>query len=178
MMDANQTTDGSAEWLTGYRTGSVMDLACRRFAEVKERKPNCDDFTDLTWVNGYAKCLLDTKQGNSPDVTSDRDMAWILAIGHALGLDSGYMVPIVPTVEQFKLLFEEVRKRVTHEPSAMQLSSADRLMPLFFATMKDVKQHLDAGRHIGPNSVVHDSINSILDAAQMVSYSPTKEEKQ
>ncbi len=57
------TTERSAEWLTGYRTGSVMDTAYRRFAEVKERRPNRDDFTDLTWVNGYAKCLLDAKQG-------------------------------------------------------------------------------------------------------------------
>jgi hypothetical protein len=36
------------------------------------------------------------------------------------------MVPIVPTVEQFKLLFEEVRKRVTHEP-AVELADIARL---------------------------------------------------
>jgi hypothetical protein len=39
----------------------------------------------------------------------DRDRDWILAMAHALGTDSGFNVPIVPTVEQFKLLFAAVR---------------------------------------------------------------------
>ena len=40
---------------------------------------------------------------------SDRDKDWILAIGHALGLDSGFKVPIVPEVEPFQRLFAELR---------------------------------------------------------------------
>lgn len=40
----------------------------------------------------------------------DRDADWILAIGHALGMDSGYMVPIVPEVQPFRDLFAAIRK--------------------------------------------------------------------
>ena len=42
---------------------------------------------------------------------ANRDRDWILAMGHALGLDSGFSIPIVPTVEQFKLLFDAVAAR-------------------------------------------------------------------
>ena len=42
---------------------------------------------------------------------AERDTDWILAIGHALGLDSGYEVPIVPEVQAFKNLFAEIQKQ-------------------------------------------------------------------
>lgn len=60
--DASPPTEEEV-WLTGYRPGSVMDIACRRFCERFERKPDCTTFMDLHWVNGYAKCLLDCKMG-------------------------------------------------------------------------------------------------------------------
>lgn len=43
----------------------------------------------------------------SPDHA--RDLDWILAMGHALGMGSGHMVPIVPTVEAFRTFFESIR---------------------------------------------------------------------
>jgi len=39
----------------------------------------------------------------------DRDRDWILAMAYALGLDSGYEVPIVPEVEVFKRFFAALR---------------------------------------------------------------------
>lgn len=42
----------------------------------------------------------------------ERDRDWILAIAHALGLDSGHFVPIVPEVEPLKRLFAQV---LSHE---------------------------------------------------------------
>jgi len=42
---------------------------------------------------------------------AERDVDWILAIGHALGLDSGYYVPVVPEVQAFKNLFAEIQKQ-------------------------------------------------------------------
>lgn len=41
---------------------------------------------------------------------ANRDIDWILAMSHALGTNSGFNVPIVPTVEQFKILFDAIRK--------------------------------------------------------------------
>ncbi len=40
---------------------------------------------------------------------ADRDRDWILAIGHALGMESGFDIPIIPEVEPFKHLFAQVR---------------------------------------------------------------------
>jgi hypothetical protein len=45
------------------------------------------------------------------DTQHDRDMAWILAMGHALGLGSGFSVPIVPKAESFRKLFAEIREK-------------------------------------------------------------------
>lgn len=53
---------------------------------------------------------VETPKASSP---FGRDADWVLAIGHALGLDSGYEVPIVPEPEPFKRLFAEVRRRVS-----------------------------------------------------------------
>jgi hypothetical protein len=38
-----------------------------------------------------------------------RDADWVLAMGEALGMNSGYSVPIVPTPEAFRRLFDAVR---------------------------------------------------------------------
>jgi hypothetical protein len=48
-------------------------------------------------------------QAREAPPTLGRDGDWILAMGHALGLDSGYRVPIVPTVEAFKELFASIQ---------------------------------------------------------------------
>jgi hypothetical protein len=40
---------------------------------------------------------------------TDRDKDWILAMAAALGANSGFAVPIVPTVEAFKALFHDIR---------------------------------------------------------------------
>lgn len=56
-----------------------------------------------------------------PDVNPmGRDADWVLAIGHALGLDSGYTVPIVPRPEVFRELFAEVRRRASQPPGTGQ----------------------------------------------------------
>jgi hypothetical protein len=39
---------------------------------------------------------------------SDRDADWTLAIGKAFGLDSGFSIPVTPSVEAFKTLFAAV----------------------------------------------------------------------
>jgi hypothetical protein len=55
---------------------------------------------------------VDELEGAAPPPAANpmgRDADWVLAIGHALGLDSGYRVPIVPSVEEFKRLFTDVR---------------------------------------------------------------------
>src|SRR3990167_7649714 len=39
----------------------------------------------------------------------DRDKDWILAMGYALGLNSGHEIPIVPEVEVFKRFFAALR---------------------------------------------------------------------
>lgn len=46
-----------------------------------------------------------------PDWDAKRDLEWILAMAEALGTNSGLSVPIVPDVEAFRKLFEEVRAR-------------------------------------------------------------------
>ena len=45
----------------------------------------------------------------------DRDRDWILAMGHALGLKSGFDVPIVPEVEPFQRMFAAVREAAIRE---------------------------------------------------------------
>jgi hypothetical protein len=45
------------------------------------------------------------------DQVEKRDQDWVLAIGHALGLDSGFEIPIVPEVEPFKELFEAIKAK-------------------------------------------------------------------
>ena len=42
-------------------------------------------------------------------VEGERDRDWILALGYAVGMDSGFMVPIVPKVEPCKQLFDAIR---------------------------------------------------------------------
>lgn len=48
--------------------------------------------------------------------SSQRDVDWILAMGHALGMDSGIQIPIVPSVERFKELFQAVREQSPPPP--------------------------------------------------------------
>ena len=43
------------------------------------------------------------------EAVEERDRAWILAMGHALGLNSGYEIPIVPEIEVFKRFFAALR---------------------------------------------------------------------
>jgi hypothetical protein len=43
------------------------------------------------------------------EVFDNRDQDWILAMVGALGADSGFKVPIVPTVEVFQELFAAIR---------------------------------------------------------------------
>ena len=46
-----------------------------------------------------------------------RDADWALAMAGALGTDSGFSVPIVPSVEAFRMLFDAVRSRAPAEPA-------------------------------------------------------------
>ena len=48
-------------------------------------------------------------QGAGKNEPHDRDKDWVLAMAYALGLDSGYEVPIVPEVEVFKRFFAALR---------------------------------------------------------------------
>lgn len=60
------------------------------------------------------------------DATYPRDRDWILAMGHALGLDSGHRVPIVPSVEEFKRLFAALTANQAAEapPVAVEATKA------------------------------------------------------
>ena len=49
---------------------------------------------------------------------SDRDTDLILAMGHALGLNSGFEVPIVPEVEVFKRFFASLRSEMGDSDTA------------------------------------------------------------
>ena len=50
-------------------------------------------------------------------VASKRDTDWILAIGAALGMDSGFSIPIVPEVEPFRQLFAALRASPPPQPA-------------------------------------------------------------
>lgn len=69
----------------------------------------------------FQKALQNTAAARAADEPPanpmGRDADWVLAIGHALGLDSGYKVPIVPKPEVFRELFDEVRRRASQPPT-------------------------------------------------------------
>ena len=50
-------------------------------------------------------------------VASKRDTDWILAMGAALGMDSGFSIPIVPEVEPFRQLFAALRASPPPQPA-------------------------------------------------------------
>ena len=66
-------------------------------------------------VRGLPTHAALTAQGGeqTADTQHDRDKDWILAMGHALGLNSGFNVPIAPEAEPFRKLFAEIRERQT-----------------------------------------------------------------
>lgn len=41
-------------------------------------------------------------------MSDDRDKDWTLAIGYALGFDSGFNIPIVPEPREFNKLFDAI----------------------------------------------------------------------
>lgn len=50
--------------------------------------------------------------------THHRDADWVLAMAQALGTDSGYSVPIAPTPEAFRALFDALRTTQTQGQEA------------------------------------------------------------
>jgi hypothetical protein len=90
-----------------------------------------------------------------------RDRDWILAMAEALGTDSQYMVPIVPSVEAFRTLFAAVRAApqagVPREPTEAMVQAAydisnewryfiDRL-PRYWRAMYDAAQQPTETKH-------------------------------
>lgn len=58
-----------------------------------------------------AKIIAAALQAAAEEARADRDRDWVLAMGRALGWDSGFEVPIVAEVEPFKRLFAAIRER-------------------------------------------------------------------
>jgi len=81
--------------------------------------------------DGRNVVLCGAAQEPQPDASPlGRDADWVLAMGYALGLDSGFKVPIVPTVGAFKALFDSVRAQA-QEPAqpVAWIAFADRAPP-------------------------------------------------
>ena len=82
------------------------DLSAQR-AKADLFKRDGDDYTDeaisAMWF-GWQKCAAQRLISEARPAP-DRDTDWILAMASALGPDSGFRVPIVPTPEAFKELF-------------------------------------------------------------------------
>ena len=90
---------------------------------------------------GYGVCWTCARPCNEPvvpdmalrsepaqPVASKRDTDWILAIGAALGMDSGFSIPIVPEVEPFRQLFAALRASPPPQPAPEVAELARRLL--------------------------------------------------
>jgi hypothetical protein len=83
----------------------LLDRLYKAVNEVKELGLNCE--TDLWDAIAEIERLTAAIQ--------NRDRDWILAMGDALGLDSGFSVPIIPETAPFKKLFADITERLTAE---------------------------------------------------------------
>jgi hypothetical protein len=93
-------------YLAGKREAAAALLALQsRVAELQERPPNSQRWSDAEMQAALATARA---EGGSP---LGRDADWAIAMGHALGLDSGFRVPIIPSVEAFKELFAAIRAK-------------------------------------------------------------------
>lgn len=57
----------------------------------------------------FATCKCGKEEHDTSYGQITRSEDWVLAMGAALGLGSGYQVPIVPNTEAFKMLFDQIR---------------------------------------------------------------------
>lgn len=58
------------------------------------------------------------------------DADWVLAMAGALGTDSGILVPIVPSREGFRQLFDEVRRRAAGQVIPEPPAGVEKIMAL------------------------------------------------
>jgi hypothetical protein len=80
-----------------------------KFPELNTSNYNNDDVCEL---NAWGIELVLSAAPKAPQQVSNastRDTDWVLAMAEALGTDSGYSVPIVPTAEAFRELFAAIR---------------------------------------------------------------------
>lgn len=63
----------------------------------------------------FSRARWETWQAGRAQALESRDKDWVLAMGYALGLESGFNVPIVPEQDPFRSLFDAVRAQALEE---------------------------------------------------------------
>ena len=98
--------------LPGFRQAVQCALAAQQAeheAEVAILREGRESDLRAAKSLGERIIKLGTERDAAVAAVENRDRDWILAMGHALGLDSGYEVPIVPEPEPFKRLFAALK---------------------------------------------------------------------
>lgn len=88
---------------------------------------------------------LASAQAEPAASAGERDRDWILAMGHALGLDSVFRIPIVPSVDEFKKLFAAVRARAAVPLEQQQAGEWREPQPV---KVEDLSEAQEALTHI------------------------------
>jgi hypothetical protein len=110
-----------------------------KFPELNTSNYNNDDVCEL---NAWGIELVLSAAPKAPQQVSNastRDTDWVLAMAEALGTDSGYSVPIVPTAEAFRELFAAIRST----PPQQQEQSGEAVAPIGYIRLQNGKVDWD-----------------------------------
>jgi hypothetical protein len=110
-----------------------------KFPELNTSNYNNDDVCEL---NAWGIELVLSAAPKAPQQVSNastRDTDWVLAMAEALGTDSGYSVPIVPTAEAFRELFAAIRST----PPQQQEQSVEAVAPIGYIRLQNGKVDWD-----------------------------------
>lgn len=104
------------------------DIAGERTLRLQAERISTQLQRELSLAND-ANGMIEARLLDVDRALVKRDTDWILAIGNAIGLDSGILVPIVPQSQLFEELFTEIRKRAAPalydlQPALAKLSQA------------------------------------------------------
>lgn len=111
------------------------------------------------------------------DERENRDRDWVLAIGHALGLESGFMVPIAPEVEPFKELFAAVRSELQAENERLreqyaeareEVTTFSSLADEYAEELRDICDGLSAKTVIQTQRASIEKLEAVKEAAKIV----------
>lgn len=103
----------------------VFALIASAYKDGYGELPALDDYTNTTLTSAQllvsdmeaqATKIAELERENA-ELRADRDRDWILAIGAALGFESGFNVPIIPDVRPFQELFAAIRQRALRAPN-------------------------------------------------------------